>query len=324
MRKWLSVINRVFWRIADRAHTIVWLAELLGFRSIAVALLTAIAFAVWSYISKLPAPVIALIGLGAFAATLIAARLGVSLYRMSTSRHRDDATSTAARSGAADIFLLAPKRKYALLWDPDRNLQMITTPCDAPFLAPQTSTRLPLFLIKNIGDAVAQNVTVKWTIDTSSLDDVVRRSAIFRDHILNFAGGMFGISSADGSRSWSCAYSSTGVTKLPFLAQSIDNTTFEELAIPFQVYASIEMFLAASMPTQLGTGVATTFQAHVEWSNSQQTVSRTFDIRATAYSMRPMGSGTVMIPDAESGKMRIPPRLMGEISFNVERRDDSK
>ncbi|MGH6893685.1 MAG: hypothetical protein ACREEP_15660, partial [Dongiaceae bacterium] len=163
-----------------------------------------------------------------------------------------------------------------------------------------------------------------WIAEATDFESVVRRSDMFRDFRLDFAGGLFTVSSVDNTRSWACAYSSTSVSRLPFLAQSIDNTTFVELEMPFQVYAFIEVLLAASMPAALGNAVATTLQVQIEWAAPEKNDKQIFRVKAIATNRRPAGTGTVMIPDTDSGKMRIPPRLMGSISFEVERAADSK
>lgn len=324
MRRLLAAINREFWHLADRIHTIVWLAELIGIRSIALATAVTVVFAIWSYVSKFPGPIIALICLTAFAISLLSIWLIVLLYRHFTQRNAADSARGLVRPASPDIVMLAPKRRYSVVWDPDRNFQIITTPEESALHPPQTLTRLPIFLIKNIGSAVAQDVVVTWTAEAPDFESVVRRSDMFRDYRLDFAGGRFTISSVDNKRSWACAYNSTGVSKLPFLAQSIDNTTFVDLEMPFQVYAFIEVFLAANMPVALENAIATTLRVQIAWALPEKNDGQAFKVKAIATSRRPTGTGTVMIPDGDSGKMRIPPRLMGSISFEVERVADGK
>src|SRR3546814_6848605 len=72
--------------------------------------------------------------------------------------------STVTNTLQPDVLLLEPQHLYTLTWDPPNTLQIVTRPKLRDGEDLPEGTRLPVFRLKNLGDAVAQDLTIKWQV----------------------------------------------------------------------------------------------------------------------------------------------------------------
>lgn len=184
-------------------------------------------------------------------------------------------SSTLTRRTAPDILLVSPVYEYSLVWNADTNVEIIMLPNRGPTETAPLKTGLPLFRIKNIGKAVATQLQIEWeaqhidlnkTVDTSArLNGYdVRLSetqfAVFRgmpdDRMLNQAKKIEvrGVISGQSAQGYACGYAEKATSSLPYLAPVIDNTTYLEIPLPYQIANLVGVYIVAAMPYQPPAG----------------------------------------------------------------------
>lgn len=227
---------------------------------------------------------------------------------------------SARRSLSQDILLLPPRNRYSLTWDPPHDLQIITRPEFAFGTEVTLETRLPVFLIKNVGTYTARDVRIEWTAEDVRMNTLAERSSrLTRIGAITHAGGFRVVATHNFGRhsAFAHCHDRSGAHTLPYLAPTIDNHSVVETPMPSEVYAYAETYFVAALPSDPPfQAVALSFSAAISWVSPSGRGSTRYRVYATARSTRPWSQGDVRIPLDD--KMRTPPEVMASIVFTVE------
>lgn len=230
-----------------------------------------------------------------------------------------------AKDSESDIIILPPENYYVTIWDPPKDLQIVTRPKWHSPLKHHSDARLPLFRMKNVGGTVLQKISISWDfLLTPSIDSFVQSSPIFTIYKFSWGNGLYGFEATDpsGNKGWAAAYAEKDVENLPYLAPTIDNESYVYIAFPPRVWASIEiaaLYLLSRQEAEnaLRRRIALPscnlkFSILAEWEHPKSSHER-FDFLASIQSTKPVSNGAVTMP--MDGKMRPPPAAMFETRF---------
>ena len=150
-----------------------------------------------------------------------------------------------------DIILLPPKHRYSTVWDAPKSLQIVTRPNIASNETEPLGTRMPVFRIKNVGHAVAKNLTLKWRInEVFSLDEITMNSPRMKKYGYQVRGNSTKSSQTQGNLTTAILsnQASIGTAKLPYLVvqPNQEDSTFTEM--PISVFEACEIYFAANIP----------------------------------------------------------------------------
>lgn len=217
-----------------------------------------------------------------------------------------------------DIVVIPPPMNYILVWGPPQQPRILSgylklRKSKVPFPLeisdlpdPNREEPSPLFRVKNLG-SVAHTVRMHWeqSMDLQQLLDEINKSEMFKkypqpDDINN-------ISYEDS------------IFQLPYLAPVIDNTSYEDVPIP---YAKI-YFAAVISGDPLKEWVKVPFR--LTWDQPPGGEPTTFVVTATARNLHPSLSSPASlrpllysITGAEQIEAPRLPKIMAEITFGVE------
>jgi hypothetical protein len=90
-----------------------------------------------------------------------------------------------------DILIFPPAYRYTFTWRASSNLEMVISPERPPSETSPLRTTIPVFQIKNIGNAIAKDVTVEWTINDIDLRKAVENAVRLRGFITRFIDKAF-------------------------------------------------------------------------------------------------------------------------------------
>lgn len=221
--------------------------------------------------------------------------------------------------GLVNFVLLQPANEYEMVWDPGRSLQIITRPRLANGEEPPAGSRLPCFRLKNIGSAVAEQIEVSWKTDLpKSAEEFFPAAERFAAYKPTVAEGMLALEATTetGRTGWSHSYAESGMTKLPYLAPTIDNENYTLVCVDAPVWALMEAFLITRIPVsapilsaaEAAMRVVVTWEAPIKGEASFKVPVRCVDIK-------PRGTGEVKI--SFDGEWRAPPEFMSHLKFEV-------
>jgi hypothetical protein len=214
-----------------------------------------------------------------------------------------------------DLVILPPKHRYSLHWDPPASFQIVTFPEYLPGEIAQADTRLPVLSIKNLGSAVAHEVTVQWEDKIFGLETMVEKSPRFSNYKTNFSKGEFTVGNEGAS--WSVRSGPLAFSQIPYLAPEIDNKSSVDLPIPYEIYSRAEIYFAAVLRDEIGATATAEFYVLVSWKRPEGGVPQGFRVRATALSTKPSGTGDIKV--RIGNELRSPMAVMGTVKFEVER-----
>ncbi|QEE38707.1 MULTISPECIES: hypothetical protein [unclassified Methylobacterium] len=214
---------------------------------------------------------------------------------------------------AADLMLLPPTRTYSLVWDAPQDMQIITTPDWHPTEPEQTTTRLPVFALKNLGSVVAKDVQIIWECDEINLPalQAAPRIASFYGRA---QGQMFMLTSPLGEtiREAGTAFLSQISSSFPYVAPQIDNYSAIAVDMPSQIYSCAELFFVAVLPDHQAFNAAEfSFRVTIRWKEDLGTAEAQFAVQAVPHSSR---TGSLIVID---DKLRPDTLVKGTVKFAV-------
>lgn len=232
---------------------------------------------------------------------------------------RSNRSRTVSDIDLPDILLLPPKRSYTLVWDPPNSMQIVLWP-DPTYNEPdQTSGLFPAFHIKNLGNAVAHEITIDWDIENQDFNSTVTQSPLVQEFFGVIASNYFTVWSQADQRSacmWSERFGHRGSNKITYLAPSIDNISSLEILLPHDLSSWIDIYFAAKLAAvpMLG-GETLSMTAKISWLRPAAKPVF-FKILVKAVSIR---SPNALVKMAESDQYRPEPRIKSRVTFAVER-----
>lgn len=237
-------------------------------------------------------------------------------WYLKTAEHTDSSAPNA------NFVLLPPNHSYSLDWDPPNNLQIITRPKLAVGENPPSGSRLPCFRLKNIGESVAEDISIEWkTKFTHPLEKLILTSPRLLKFNPSIEKGFITltINSQTGQNSWSVKYDEIAVSKIPYLAPEINNESDTPICIPSDLWALIEFLIVAILPEQILATSKAELIITVQWNKARPSKQK-FLVVVTSRNIKSSGSGKIKVN--YGGEWREPPELMTSLSFTVTKLDN--
>ena len=147
---------------------------------------------------------------------------------------------------------------------------------------------------KNIGSAVAKDVTIEWAINNIDLHQIIESStrlkgfvtkltdnkfavfsgAISEDRTAEFMRGLGfrGVIASPPYSGYFMAYSARENSNIPYLAPEINNTGYQEADMPIGVCQFLELYVVATLPPEGPPGTSTIsvpIDASVRWKSPE-------------------------------------------------------
>jgi hypothetical protein len=106
---------------------------------------------------------------------------------------------------------------------------------------------------------------------------------------------------------------------LPYLAPAVDNTSYVSVPIPYFIYSYAEIYFAAVISGDpLKELVKVPFRLTISWDRPSEREPTIFIVTATARNMQASSPVAGEQIEDKNGKMRAAPKVMAEITFDVE------
>ena len=105
--------------------------------------------------------------------------------------HKEKVASGHGAPSQPDILLLPPTYRYRFAWHASSNMEMVISPERPATEMSPLRTAIPVFHIKNIGNAIAKDVTIEWTINGLDLRKTFEDSARLKGLTAKLTGSKF-------------------------------------------------------------------------------------------------------------------------------------
>jgi hypothetical protein len=142
------------------------------------------------------------------------------------------------QSLSPQIVLLPPDHKYAFRWIPQEDVSILIRPEAHPTIAIDKLTRLPVFKLKNIGIAAAQNITFRWHLsDQEEVFRLIDKADTLKEFSPQKSNEYISLTrnTPGGTTSWSVVLKSTETITIPYLTTSPTSDVTERLVIPDRI-----------------------------------------------------------------------------------------
>jgi hypothetical protein len=247
---------------------------------------------------------------------------------------------TTSAGAQPDVLIFPPVYRYKFTWRASSNLEMIILPERPPSETSPLRTAIPIFQIKNIGSAIAKDVTVEWSMDGIDLTKAVENSARLKGFATRFNDKRFVVFngeapeeiiaemlSREGSRGvfasplanppfngYVMAYSGRESVNIPYLAPELNNTGYQETDLPIGVCQFLELFVVATMsdrpPVNSFSSLSVPIDVSIKWASPEGGKPVRYKIIADVMSTK----GWAMV----DGHVQNPtPDIETEIKFTV-------
>jgi hypothetical protein len=193
-------------------------------------------------------------------AAVTAAIAAIGLVWILTHLQEEKQSADTTQIAAPDIILLSPIHTYKVTWNATSNLEIISLPIRRADETEPLKTTVPTFQIKNIGSVAAKSVTIDWDATTIDARGAVRDSDRLKGFSVKFTDTHFGIFSGNADdpkaiaemnglrgitvtptfKGYYAVYSQSATTRIPYMAPEINNTAYQDAALPLQITELLE------------------------------------------------------------------------------------
>jgi hypothetical protein len=209
-----------------------------------------------------------------------------------------------------DIVVIPPSMNYLLLWNPPQQTFIRSIPLKEGKIPREFNTMAvpsPPFRVKNLGPVVAHDVHMHWEqiIDERQLKNIINKSELFgRYPAPNDKPEM--------NKEFTC--------NIPYIAPTVDNTSYIEIPIPYYMYLFAETYFTAAIFGNLLSDelITVPFRLTVSWERPPGAPPLNFIVSAIARNMHPYPIVNGEQFHDEDGKTHPMPKIMAEITFNVQ------
>jgi hypothetical protein len=164
-----------------------------------------------------------------------------------------------------DIILLPPVHAYKVSWNATSNMEMTILPVRRADETESLKTAAPIFQIKNIGTVLAKSITIDWDTKAINVKAAANDSERLKNFSVKFTDTHFGIFSkgtadskaievmiglrgiSSNPKGYWGVYSQLMTTKIPYMAPEINNTAYQDAALPPQVTELLSLYVVATI-----------------------------------------------------------------------------
>jgi len=135
-----------------------------------------------------------------------------------------------------EIIISKPLNNYHFRWIPSQDLQPIIEPMYLKGKEIAHESRLPAFVLKNIGIGAAKNIKITWNIMGDNLKNIVTNSDILKKYNPLINQRIFGLK--HNAKQWEATYSDQADSFIDYTAATQSTDFREEIIMPFQIESS--------------------------------------------------------------------------------------
>lgn len=183
------------------------------------------------------------------------------------------------------LLLVAPKERYILAWKKGKVMPNLR-PESQPF---QEGYNPGVgFVVSNTGTGVAQDITIKWQVETLGIKDVINSSERFRDYEFEITGDQYRFTPKDGSGGHKGSIAPQGKNELDIV------TDEKEFLVPYEVLNQFMFYAVALLPEERGAWLDFTYDVNIIWKSPPGGHAR-FRVKATAFNAKPEGGSSANV-----------------------------